>query len=82
VPPGIHIADEQLQHEVLRELFLVPKTAVANLGSIDAPNGTAELATGNRLLLQDSSTGQQVFVQAGNGGQTRSAGMVRSAPLR
>ena len=63
------------------DVFLVSNRAVANLGTIDAPTGTAELATGSQVLLQDSSTGQQVFVQAGNGGQTLNAGTIRAAQI-
>ena len=63
------------------DVFLVAKKAVANLGTIKAPNGTAELAAGTQVLLQDSSTGQQVFVQAGNSGQTLNAGTIRAAQI-
>jgi filamentous hemagglutinin family protein len=63
------------------DVFLVANKAVANLGTISAPNGTAELATGTQVLLQDSSTGQQVFVQAGNGGNTLNAGAIRAAQI-
>ena len=63
------------------DVFLVANKAVANLGTIKAPNGTAELATGTQVLLQDSSSGQQVFVQAGNGGQTLNAGTIRAAQI-
>jgi filamentous hemagglutinin family protein len=63
------------------DVFLVANKAVANLGTIKAPNGTTELATGTAVLLQDSSSGQQVFVQAGSGGQTLNAGTVRAAQI-
>lgn len=63
------------------DVFLVANKAVANLGIIKAPNGTAELATGTTVLLQDSSSGQQVFVQAGSGGQTLNAGTIRAAQI-
>lgn len=63
------------------DVFLVANKAVANLGTIRAPNGTAELATGTQVLLQDSSTGQQVFVQTGNGGNTLNAGTIRAAQI-
>jgi hypothetical protein len=47
-------------------VFLVSRRAVAHRGSIDAPQGSAELATGQQVLLQDSSSSQQVFVQGGS----------------
>ncbi|MGA7782033.1 MAG: filamentous hemagglutinin N-terminal domain-containing protein [Paraburkholderia sp.] len=63
------------------DVFLVASKAVANLGTISAPNGTAELAAGTQVLLQDSSTGQQVFVQTGNGSNALNAGTIRAAQI-
>ncbi len=63
------------------DVFLVANKSVANVGTIDAPTGTAELATGSQVLLSDSSSGQQVFVLAGNGGQTLNAGTIRAAQI-
>ncbi|PMS20908.1 filamentous hemagglutinin [Trinickia dabaoshanensis] len=61
------------------DVFLIASSAVQNVGSIDAPQGTAELATGRTALLQDSSTGRQVFVQAGSGGSVVNAGQITAA---
>jgi len=61
------------------DVFLVSRTAVVNGGSIDAPKGTAELATGAQVLLHDSSGGQQVFVQSGSHGMVTNAGAIRAA---
>ncbi|SAK83078.1 filamentous hemagglutinin-like protein [Caballeronia hypogeia] len=61
------------------DVFLVSRTAAVNGGSISAPQGTAELATGNQVLLQDSSGGQQVFVQAGSGGTAMNGGAIQAA---
>lgn len=63
------------------DILLVANRAVVNLGTLSAPNGTAELAGGTQVLLQDSSTGQQVFVQAGKGSETVNAGTVRAAQI-
>lgn len=63
------------------DVFLIARDAVINLGHVDAPNGTAEFATGQQVLLQDSSTGQQVFVQTGSQGVVLNAGTVRAAQV-
>ncbi|SAK77636.1 filamentous hemagglutinin-like protein [Caballeronia fortuita] len=61
------------------DVFLVSRSATVNGGSINAPQGTVEIATGNQVLLQDSSSGQQVFVQAGSGGTAMNGGTIRAA---
>ncbi|SAK85864.1 filamentous hemagglutinin-like protein [Caballeronia glebae] len=61
------------------DVFLVSRTAAVNGGSIGAPQGTVEIATGNQVLLQDSSGGQQVFVQAGSGGTAMNGGTIQAA---
>jgi len=61
------------------DVFLVSRTAAVNGGSISAPQGTAEIAAGNQVLLQDASGGQQVFVQAGSGGTAMNGGMIQAA---
>jgi filamentous hemagglutinin family protein len=61
------------------DVFLVSRTAAVNGGSINAPQGTVEIASGNQVLLQDSSGGQQVFVQAGSGGTAMNGGVIRAA---
>lgn len=63
------------------DVFLISRKAVANLGKVSAPEGTAEFAAGNQILLQDSSSGQQVFVQSGSNGQVLNAGTVRAAQI-
>jgi filamentous hemagglutinin family protein len=63
------------------DVFLIANKAVANLGTVSAPVGTAELATGTQVLLRDSSSGQQVFVQTGNDGTTLNSGTVRAAQI-
>ncbi|WP_331457857.1 two-partner secretion domain-containing protein [Burkholderia sp. TSV86] len=61
------------------DVLLVSRTQVSNQGSIRAPKGTAELAAGQQVLLQDSATGPQVFVQAGSRGSVLNAGTIRAA---
>lgn len=63
------------------DVLLVSRKVVANQGTVTAPDGTAELAAGNQVLLQDSSSGPQVFVQAGNHGQVLNAGTIRAAQI-
>jgi filamentous hemagglutinin family protein len=61
------------------DVILVSRRTVLNQGSIDAPNGTAELAAGSQVLLQDSSSGQQVFVQTGSRGNVTNSGAISAA---
>jgi filamentous hemagglutinin family protein len=63
------------------DVFLIAQKAVINAGSVDAPNGTAELATGNNVLLQDSATGRQVFVQTGGAGAVIDQGSIKAAQI-
>ncbi len=63
------------------DVFLIAKNAVDNLGSISAPKGTAELAVGQQVLLQDSSSSRQVFVQTGSGGMVMNSGAIRAAQI-
>ncbi|GJH14621.1 hypothetical protein CBA19CS11_37305 [Caballeronia novacaledonica] len=49
--------------------------------SIDAAQGTAELAAGSQVLLQDASGSQQVFVQTGSGGTGLNTGAIRAAQI-
>ncbi|WP_087043435.1 beta strand repeat-containing protein [Caballeronia ptereochthonis] len=61
------------------DVFLVSRTAVVNGGTIDAPQGSAELATGSEVLLQDASGSRQVFVQTGSGGTITNIGTIQAA---
>ena len=63
------------------DVFLISRKSVANLGTVSAPEGTAEFAAGNQILLQDASSGPQVFVQTGSHGQVLNAGTVRAAQI-
>ena len=63
------------------DVFLIAGNEAANWGSISAPNGTAELAAGRQVLLQDSSTGRQVFVQTGSRGLALNGGAISAAQI-
>lgn len=63
------------------DVFLIARSEVINSGTISAPNGTTELAVAQQVLLQDSSSGKQVFVQAGTGGTLQNNGVIRAAQV-
>lgn len=63
------------------DVMLISGNSVVNAGRISAPHGTAELAVGQNVLLQDSSTGRQVFVQTGSGGNIENAGPIDAAQV-
>ncbi|WP_233217357.1 two-partner secretion domain-containing protein [Trinickia dabaoshanensis] len=63
------------------DVFLVSAKTATNLGTISAPNGTAELAAGSEVLLQDSSSGRQVFVQMGSKGTVFNEGAIQAAQV-
>ncbi|CAB3726922.1 two-partner secretion domain-containing protein [Paraburkholderia rhynchosiae] len=72
------------------DVFLIARQRVGNAGTISAPNGTAELAVAQQVLLQDSSSGRQVFVQAsqdsqagqtGSGGTLVNRGVIQAAQV-
>ncbi|CAH2806466.1 MAG: Large exoproteins involved in heme utilization or adhesion [uncultured Paraburkholderia sp.] len=65
------------------DVFLIARQ-VANAGTISAPNGTVELAAGQQVLLQDSSSGRQVFVQPGQpsaGATIVNGGLIQAAQI-
>lgn len=63
------------------DVFLISRNSVMNLGTVKAPEGTTELAAGSQILLQDSTSGPQVFVQSGSHGQVLNAGAIRAAQI-
>lgn len=63
------------------DVFLISAAEVDNFGRIGAPDGTAEIAAGRKVLLQDSSTGQQVFVQLGSHGTVWNQGDIAAAQI-
>jgi filamentous hemagglutinin family protein len=63
------------------DVFLIARHAVVNAGTVSAPNGTAELAAGESVLLQDSAGSKQVFVQTGSQGTVASKGQIEAAQI-
>ncbi|ABE36993.1 hypothetical protein DR64_8673 [Paraburkholderia xenovorans LB400] len=63
------------------DVFLIARQAVVNEGTIGAPTGTAELAVAQQVLLQDSASDKQVFVQAGTGGTLTNLGRIQAAQI-
>jgi filamentous hemagglutinin family protein len=62
------------------DVFLIAREVI-NAGTVSAPNGTAELAAAQQVLLKDSASGQQVFVQAGAGGTLLNSGLIEAAQI-
>ncbi len=63
------------------DVFLISRSLIINAGKIDAAKGSAELDVGSNVLLQDASTGQQIFVDVGSRGTVVNAGSVRAAQI-
>ena len=63
------------------DIFLISRRVVINAGTITAPNGTAELAAGQQVLLQDSATSKQVLVQTGSKGTVVNGGSITAAQI-
>ncbi|MGF6837685.1 filamentous hemagglutinin family protein [Paraburkholderia youngii] len=63
------------------DVFLIARDAVINSGTVAAPNGTAELAAGGQVLLQDSASSRQVFVQTGSQGTVVNKGRITAAQV-
>ncbi|MFM0546984.1 filamentous hemagglutinin N-terminal domain-containing protein [Paraburkholderia strydomiana] len=63
------------------DVLLIAASEVDNYGNISAPNGTAEIAVGDKVLLQDSSSSQQMFVQTASGGAIVNTGAIEAAQV-
>lgn len=63
------------------DVFLIARRAVVNAGEVRAPNGSAELAAGSKVLLQDSAGSRQVFVQTGSQGAVVNRGAIQAAQI-
>jgi filamentous hemagglutinin family protein len=63
------------------DVFLIARQFVVNAGSIKAPKGTAEMAVGSSVLLQDSASSKQVFVQTGSQGMVVNKGKIDAAQI-
>jgi filamentous hemagglutinin family protein len=63
------------------DVFLIARHDVINAGTVAAPNGTAELAAGEQVLLQDAAGSRQVFVQTGSQGTVVNKGRITAAQI-
>ncbi|NVH71482.1 filamentous hemagglutinin N-terminal domain-containing protein [Paraburkholderia sp. JPY432] len=63
------------------DVLLIARDAVINAGTVAAPNGTAELAAGGDVLLHDSASSRQVFVQTGSQGTVVNKGRITAAQV-
>ena len=63
------------------DVMLIAANEIVNIGHLNAPNGTVELAAGRSVLLQDSSTGRQLFVQTGSAGTIDNEGPINAAQV-
>ncbi len=63
------------------DVLLIAAKEVDNYGTISAPQGTAEIAVGSKVLLQDSSSEQQMFVQTASGGAIVNTGAIEAAQV-
>jgi filamentous hemagglutinin family protein len=63
------------------DVFLIARNDVLNLGDLTAPAGSVELAAGQKVLLQDSSTSRQVFVETGSRGAVTNLGGIQAAQI-
>ncbi|MGF6408411.1 filamentous hemagglutinin N-terminal domain-containing protein [Paraburkholderia sp. MM5482-R1] len=63
------------------DVFLIARDVVLNDGVVSAPNGTAEYVVGKEVLLSDSSSARQLFVQTGNTGTVIDRGTTLAAQI-
>ncbi|MGF6973683.1 filamentous hemagglutinin family protein [Paraburkholderia sp. JPY465] len=63
------------------DVFLIARDVVVNAGSVSAPNGTVEYVVGQQVMLSDSSSGRQLFVQTGNKGTVIDRGATLAAQI-
>ncbi|MFM0684371.1 filamentous hemagglutinin N-terminal domain-containing protein [Paraburkholderia strydomiana] len=63
------------------DVFLIAHDAVVNAGTVSAPNGTAEYAVGQQVVLYESSSSRQVFVQISSKGTVVDRGTTQAAQI-
>jgi hypothetical protein len=63
------------------DVFLIARHVVVNAGTVEAANGTGELAAGGTVLLQDSVGSRQVFVETGSQGTVVNKGQIKAAQV-
>jgi filamentous hemagglutinin family protein len=63
------------------DVFLIAHDVVVNAGSVSAPNGSVEYATGQQVVLFESSSSRQVFVQISSKGTVVDRGTTQAAQI-
>ncbi|KAA0997919.1 filamentous hemagglutinin N-terminal domain-containing protein [Paraburkholderia panacisoli] len=63
------------------DVFLFSHDVVVNAGSVSAPNGTAEYIAGQQVVLYESSSSRQVFVQVSSRGTVVDRGDTQAAQI-
>jgi filamentous hemagglutinin family protein len=63
------------------DVFLISHDVVVNAGSVSAPNGTAEYVAGQQVVLYESSSSRQVFVQISSHGTVVDRGVTQAAQI-
>jgi filamentous hemagglutinin family protein len=63
------------------DVLLISRTLAENDGTISAPNGSAELAAGDQVLVRDSSTAPQTYVEATSHGDAVNKGNIAAAQI-
>jgi filamentous hemagglutinin family protein len=63
------------------DIFLIARDAVFNTGTVSAPEGTAEMAAGDTVLLHDAADDKQLFVETGSHGAVINSGQIRAAQI-
>jgi filamentous hemagglutinin family protein len=63
------------------DVLLISRTLAENDGAISAPNGSAELAAGDQVLVRDSSAAPQTYVQAPTHGDAVNKGDIAAAQI-
>ena len=63
------------------DVFLIARNSVVNGGTVSAPNGTAEYAAGQQVILYESSNSRQVFVQVASHGTVVDQGVTHAAQI-
>jgi filamentous hemagglutinin family protein len=63
------------------DVFLIARDAVVNGGTVSAPNGTAEYVAAQQVVLFESSSSRQVFVQIASHGTVVDRGVTQAAQI-
>ena len=63
------------------DVFLISHDVVENAGTVSAPNGTAEYVAGQQVMLYESSSSRQVYVQISSRGNVVDHGTTAAAQI-